>query len=993
MVVAVWFIAPICAAQIARRLTRPPEFTVDQWTTADGLPQNSVNAIAQTPDGYVWVGTFGGLARFDGLRFRVAERVDDAGHHADRVLSLAVAPDSSLWIGTENGLLQYRAGHFKRFTQANGLPDHEIRALHFDRAGTLWVGTEHGGAARYQKGIFVAVSEADGAVFREVVSIVEDRTGVLWLNSQGNFLTVEQGQPTVARALQFGGHGFEHMLLEDRDGSLWFRLADGVARMRQGHMDEFRWGFGPIQMTQQQRPGRYWLGTFGEGVLEFVAEGAGHTVSYPLNGGASDYSARTLLDGRDGILWVGTATSGLLRFRQNLFTTYRTRNGLSNDVITPVMETRDGEIWAGTNCGGVNVIDATRETVRSYLRGRPGPGSDPCVFALAQDSAGVVWAGTYGGGLTRIENGKAQRVGGLGVLRDSTILALYTDRRGTLWVGTGVGGLAEVKDGRVRRVYTTRDGLVNNSVRTITQTRDGTLWIGTLGGVSRLGVDGRIANYTTADGLSSEYVRSIYEDADETLWIGTYGGGLNRLRGGKFVPITRTDGLPDNAVSSILDDGRGNLWMTGNRGIFRVAKEQLNRFANGELHRVHAVLYGKGDGLVNAETNGGFQPAAWKDHEGRLWFPTIDGLATVDPAAATAVPDPPSVSVEEIVVDGEAHAPERSLPIGPGRPNVEFRYTAINLSAPENVTFRYRLEGFDDHWVEPGTRRVAYYSRLPAGRYRFVVTAANRDGAWNPVGGAMEIVVLAPLFLRPWFVAAILLAVALSLWIAHQVVLRTRSEAIRDERSRLAREIHDSLLQGFGGIALQLHAASARLALPAARQRMLDRVLDMIDQTLKQAREAVWDMRPPDTAVADFGTECEAAAARVLAGSPTEVHVVTLGRRRRVSAASRTECLRIVEEALTNIRKHADARSASVNLHYGWRHLRATISDDGKGFDVGREGKRPGHWGLLGMRERASRIGARLTLNSTPGAGTVVCVHVRYPLWWLTLPGWTRRQD
>src|SRR5258706_9732613 len=491
VVVAVWFIAPICAAQIARRLTRPPEFTVDQWTTADGLPQNSVNAIAQTPDGYVWVGTFGGLARFDGLRFRVAERVDDAGHHADRVLSLAVAPDSSLWIGTENGLLQYRAGHFKRFTQANGLPDHEIRALHFDRAGTLWVGTEHGGAARYQKGIFVAVSEADGAVFREVVSIVEDRTGVLWLNSQGNFLTVEQGQPTVARALQFGGHGFEHMLLEDRDGSLWFRLADGVARMRQGHMDEFRWGFGPIQMTQQQRPGRYWLGTFGEGVLEFVAEGAGHTVSYPLNGGASDYSARTLLDGRDGILWVGTATSGLLRFRQNLFTTYRTRNGLSNDVITPVMETRDGEIWAGTNCGGVNVIDATRETVRSYLRGRPGPGSDPCVFALAQDSAGVVWAGTYGGGLTRIENGKAQRVGGLGVLRDSTILALYTDRRGTLWVGTGVGGLAEVKDGRVRRVYTTRDGLVNNSVRTITQTRDGTLWIGTLGGVSHLGAHGR----------------------------------------------------------------------------------------------------------------------------------------------------------------------------------------------------------------------------------------------------------------------------------------------------------------------------------------------------------------------------------------------------------------------------------------------------------------------------------------------------------------------
>jgi signal transduction histidine kinase len=470
----------------------------------------------------------------------------------------------------------------------------------------------------------------------------------------------------------------------------------------------------------------------------------------------------------------------------------------------------------------------------------------------------------------------------------------------------------------------------------------------------------------------------LYEESDGTLWIGTYGGGLNRLRGGKFAHVTFADGLPENVVSSILDDGRGNLWMSGNRGVYRVSKDQLNRCADGELRHVHSVLYGVGDGLASAETNGGFQPAAWRDRSGHLWFPTIKGLTTVDPADAIGGSGAPAVSLEDVVVDGESRGPGPSLRIGPGRPNVEFRYTAPSLSAPDNVTFRYRLEALDDRWIEPGARRVAYYSRLPAGTYRFVVAAANRDGTWNPAVASIAFVVLSPLYRRPWFIAAVLALILVASWSAHRRTLMTRSEAVRDERSRLAREIHDSLLQGFGGIALQLHAASARLSLTIEQQPLLDRVQTMIDHTLKQAREAVWDIRPPDVTGVDFRSECENAGRRVLSATATELHVTAYGHARALSAESRTECLRIVEEALTNVRKHAHATRASVNLRYGWRSVEMTISDNGRGFEVDRARQRPGHWGWLGMRERASRIGAHLSVRSIVGAGTIVTLTAPY---------------
>jgi signal transduction histidine kinase len=329
-------------------------------------------------------------------------------------------------------------------------------------------------------------------------------------------------------------------------------------------------------------------------------------------------------------------------------------------------------------------------------------------------------------------------------------------------------------------------------------------------------------------------------------------------------------------------------------------------------------------------------------------------------------------------VDGEPHAVAKGLQVDPVRPNVEFRYSAVSLSAPDNVTFRYKLEPLDREWVEPGTRRIAYYSRLPAGNYRFVVTAANRDGVWNSTAAVTELTVLAPLYQRTWFVTALLLLGAFVLWLVHEAVVRTRSAAIRDERSRLAREIHDSLLQGFGGIALELDAASARLALPPQQQRLLDRVLSLIDRTLMQARQAVWDIRPGELTNADIARDCKEACERILGGTSTEWNVELRGRQRRVAVNYHTECVRIVEEALTNVRKHAEARHVNVLIDYTWSHVRITVQDDGLGFDPEQNGARHGHWGLLGMRERASRFGGKFAIESRIGGGTVVTVNAPY---------------
>jgi len=976
------------AAQQARPLTFPPPFVIDQWTTRDGLPQNSVNAIALAPDGSLWIGTFGGLVRFDGASFRLLERLDSAGRHVDRVLSLAVDRDSSLWIGTETGLLHYQESRYQSYVTTPGLRDNGSSVLYIDRAGVLWIGTPRGGLVRRTANGFEAIAEVAGAAVGPVVTITEDADGALWVNAGDRLLKLE---PRTRAAAWVSGPvpGAFELALVDRAGARWFSLPDGFASVSSGGVRRYRREDGVSRPTTlvEDPGGGYWVGTQNDGLFFFQPGGAGTVRHFALPDGRRQFRIRVGLSDNEGSLWFGTNASGLIRVRRNVFATFGEGQGLSNDVMTAVFGDAAGVMWVGTNCWGVNAVDLDRRTVRVFKPRKPGAGprGDPCVFSLTESPPGTMWAGTYGGGLTRVRAGREEWLRHLSGLRDSVVLALFTDRAGTVWAGTNTGGLAMLDGTRVRSTWTTAEGLAHNSVRTIYQGRDGVLWIGTLGGLSRL-KDGQLTSWTAADGLSAEPVRAIYQDTTGTMWIGTYGGGLNRFRDGVFTAITRRDGLADDVVSSILEDAQGRFWMSGNRGISRVAREDLVAFAEGRSRRVHAVLYGEDDGLRNAETNGGFQPAAWRDARGRLWFPTVRGLAMVDPATVKVLELGPAVSVEEVVVDGVTRTARSGLTAGPGRPNLEFRYTGISLSAPQHLTFRYRLYGFDKDWVEAGTRRVAYYPRLPPGRYRFAVRAANRDGVWSETGAEMRLRVTAPLWDAWWFrlaVTALLLALAFAEARRRVIAARSRRAAREEfsrrliesqehERKRIAGELHDGLGQELLVVKNRALLALQADSLPAPARVQLEQISAITSQSLTTVRGLAHNLTPYQLDHLGLSAALRAMV-EAAAGAVDIVFQAIIDDVDGLQPVERQINLyRIVQEAVNNVVAHSAAAEAVIQVRRIDGAVAVTVRDDGRGFRVqgDREGGLAGGFGLSGMAERVRILGGQVTLTSAPGEGT-----------------------
>jgi signal transduction histidine kinase/ligand-binding sensor domain-containing protein len=968
-------------AQETRPLQSPPEFAIDQWTTEHGLPQNSVNALVQGPDGYLWVGTFGGLARFDGTRFTLVERTDSTGRHIDRVLSLALGPDSALWIGTETGLLRRKHDVYQVFTRANGLPGNEVRALFVDHNGIVWIGMRAGGIAWFSKGRLHALRNVAGHAIGDVTRIVADARGTIWINAGDGVLTIPRGDIRASQWHAAPNTQIE-LLLHDRHGQSWFG-ARGRTRSEPA-ASAARYDVPVAGSVMVESPtGGYWIGTINDGAFFLRTDkGTVETQHYPLADGRRGYRVRSALVDNEGGVWLGTNASGLLRARRNLFTTYRSVHGLSHEVATAVYADRRGTMWVATNCGGVNAINAARQSVRIYNPRLPqDPDGDPCVFALTEDRNGRVWQGSYGGGVTALPTMPGRAREQITGLPDAEVLALFTDRDGTMWVGMRSGGLARVENGRVRMTYTTAHGLADNSVRTIYQARDGSLWIGTLAGLSRLS-GGRITTYDATHGLSATHVRAIYEDDAGTIWIGTYGGGLNRFRDGVFTAITRQHGLGDDVVSSILEDQAGNLWMSGNRGIYRVAKKQLNDFADGHSERIHSVLYGRSDGLRNPETNGGFQPASYRDARGHFWFPTVDGVAVVDPARILRNPPTPPVVLEEVVVNGVSQPSQDVVEVGPGRPNIEFRYTGLSLSAPEHLRFRYQLEGYDEGWMEAGARNMAYYPRLPAGNYHFKVQAANRDGEWNTASAGLNLRVVPPLWNTSWFRVLAAMAVLTLVWIwfqrrtavahaqraAQQEFSRRLIESQEQERRRLAGELHDGL-----GQELLIARNRALMALRGDHQQ-LNQIVELVTSALAGIRELAHNLTPHQLEHLGITSALQTMVDAVADASGIEIDATIEPIDGLLRSESEINLYRIVQEALNNVVHHAGSRTALVHVRREGAVIRLTLIDHGHGFSIPRDAHELPHggFGLSSMAERTRILGGTLMIDSEPGRGTVV---------------------
>lgn len=771
-------------------LALDPDLAITQYThrawraepSEGSLPLNTVFSILQTRDGHLWMATQEGLARFDGVRFTVFNTRNTPEIHHNDVWTLLEDRDGSLWIGTRGGgLTRYKDGAFTNFSKEQGLSNDSVQALWQDRDGSLWVGTRGGGLNRYQDGKFKVFTTQDGLSSDTVYSLYGDRAGTLWIGTDGGGASLyKDGKFSKLTTQQGLSNDTVYTFREDRAGDLWIGTGAGLNRLHGTQIKSWRAADGlsndNIRSLLEDKDGNLWIGTDGGG-LNRMRNGA--FTALTTKEGLSNDNIGALFEDREGSLWIGTDAGGLNRLSDNKFVSYTVREGLSNDNARAVIEDAGGTLWIGT-FGGLNRYQDGRFTAFTTKDGL----SSDVVLSLASGRNGVLWAGTLGAGLNRLHQGKFTHYSKSEGLSNDTVLGLLEDSAGTLWAGTRSGGLNKLESNGRFHAYTTADGLGSNDVRYILEARGGGLWLGTLGGGLNRFKDGKFTAWTKKDGLSSDLVLAVHEDAQGTVWAGTFGGGLNRFKNGKFTAYTSKDGLADDTVFEILEDDLKNLWLSSNRGVARITKKELDDFADGKVTTLHPVAYGVADGMKSAECNGAHQPAGFRARDGRLWFPTVQGLATVDPAHLPVNALAPPVVIESFEVNDHALAPGAAAELPPGRSKVDFRYAALSFVAPEKVQFKYKLEGYDEDWINPGTQRFARYTNLPPGQYTFHVIGSNNDGVWNETG-ASQAFTLKPYF---WQRGAFKLVYVLGFGLAVALGMRLQRSRMRALQQR-AREL------------------------------------------------------------------------------------------------------------------------------------------------------------------------------------------------------------
>jgi ligand-binding sensor domain-containing protein/two-component sensor histidine kinase len=916
------------------------------WRTDNGLPQNTVHAILQTHDGYLWLATEGGLVRFDGLTFLVHDAQNTPELKSNNVGCLLEDREHALWIGTADGLVRFSGGRFSAFTAKEGLPGNGIWSLYQDTAGKLWVVTSDGlasyGGGRFQKeaapsGVSAVVQDTAGSVWAggqdglkrlhgsgDVVStgrvqaLLADSAGGVWTGTPNGLLYVknERIERTYTRQNGLPGNRVSALLL-DGEGSTWISTDGGLARLTKGEIERFP-----------------------------------DSESSPAGGVLAIYQDR------EGSLWLGTEAEGLQVLRDQKFATYTTQEKLSSDLTRCVFQDKRGTIWVGTDDG----LNRFQNKTFSNITTKEGLSSN-VILALAEDAAGNLLVGTPDG-LNVLRDGKVKTYTSADGLADDFVRSLYLDSDGSLWIGTR-RGLSHWVDGRFE-TYTEADGLASDFVGALLRDRQGSLWIGTLRGLTRFS-NGKFQTYTVSDGLSSNTITALHEDREGVLWIGTRDGGLNRLAGGR---ISRVRGDLPIVIGGILEDADGSLWIASQSGIFRLPKNRPN---------AAPVQYGAADGLVVSECSEGGHPSVWKNQDGSLWFATVKGIATIDPSHAQLNLLPPPVAIEQVLIDGQEFRPTQQMDVPPGRSRLSFEYAGLSFITPQKMKFRYRLDGFDRDWVEAGTRRTAYYTNIPPGHYRFRVLASNADGVWNEAG-AFQSLWLRPHFYQTyWFYLLLLMSVALAGYALYHWRLRqveAQFNAVLAERNRIAREIHDTLAQGFVAVSVQLEVI-ARL-LPAsveAAEEMVGQIRTQVRNSLAEARQSIWQLRSEAADQQDLASKLTKMAAQVTAASKVKVRFRVTGPLHQLPSPVEGELVKIGQEAVTNVVRHAGAANIEINLHYDAKKLTMTIADDGHGFAGVPNASGPeGHFGLQGMRERAAQIGAELTVTSTPGKGTQVLV-------------------
>lgn len=998
--VGVWFALAALPARALDPHTALAHYGVQSWQTDSGLPQNTVHAIVQGRDGFLWIATEGGLVRFDGAEFAVFNHANTPALPSDLVDGLTEDPSGALWISTSGGLAVLRNGAIESFGADRGVPATQVWRTWCDTAssapptqrGNIWVFTA-AGLFRIRDGQHAEPVDLGQNNLTENSVMAAGPHGALWLGTGQGLMRSLDGVPfqTVGalgevRVLAVDGSGTAwaasrsgleacsatschtvavpgrvEALAADAPGRMWIGTSSGLWVAGTNGVRPIAGAGGAVSFLFPDREGMMWAGT-AKGLMRIGP--AGRTSLLPHEGDLDLAAA----EDREGDLWLGTASSGLTVLRDRKFSTLTAQDGLTQEYVLALAQAPNGHVGVGTNGGGLNVW---RNGAFGSLTTADGLSSN-VVLAVAAAPDGDVWVGTPDG-LNLVQQGKvADTFTTADGLADDYIRSLHIGPHGGLWIGT-THGLSRYANDTIT-TWTTLDGLGSDLIGAMANDRGGNLWIGTLGGLT-LYRDGHFRNFTTKDGLSSNVITSLYADADGALWIGTNDGGLNRMADGRIVPI-KSDELP-RRVLGILEDGSGYLWLSSNSGVYRVSRAGLNRLADGGA--VPEVMrFGVTDGMRISECSSGGHPAALRLRDGELWFATLKGIAVVDPEQMPLNRIPPPVSMEQVSVDDVPQPSTAALRVAPGHSHYEFDYAGLSFVAPQKVEYRYQLVGFDRGWVDAGTRRAAYYTNLPHGHYVFLVMARNNDGVWSTAPASTDLVVEPHFYQLLWFqllVALALLALGYQLWRRRLLRVEREFQAVLAERTRIAREIHDTLAQGFVALSVQLELIGRFMESSASSAReQLAHAQALVRNSLEDARTSIWELRSQTAAREDLAARMLKMAEEVVgsAHARAKVHMQVNGTYHRLDDAVEREALRIAREAVVNAVRHGAPENIHLRLEFEGSIFGMEIRDDGRGFEGTPPDGSSGHFGMTGMRERAAAIGGELTVESTPGQGTRV---------------------
>jgi signal transduction histidine kinase len=978
-VAALMLASPACALSPGLRIK---QFYHTAWTAKEGAP-TGIEGLAQTRDGYLWIASWAGLFRFDGVRF---ERIDDIrGQHlpSSNLYTLWAPPSGGLWVSyTFGGVSFINDGRIKNYGEREGLPVGTVLGFAQDKSGTVWVATTRG-LRRFDGSQWVDVG-TELRLPKTYTSMVSfDRSGTLWIAVDNSVMYLQAGQRALTTTnIQLDG---EIQFLESPDGTLW--LIDNTQGVRALYVpsgptnaskDWLRFGdprLGPIDVKLIDREGKFWVST-PTGIRRLrdpaalfrneLADGASadmFSLTDGLTGPASKGSLSGLED-REGNVWIGTA-GGLDRFRDSRLTGVDV--AADSDGFALAAGEDGAMLVAGYLSGAIQVTEG------STVEAVPGPRDITCAY---RDPDGILWFG----GREMIWHSAGQRWVAMDLPVDNRVKrylgvqAITKDRSGTLWVSIVRAGVFRLADGKWSRYGEPAVSLATG--------RDGRVWLGYPNSQIQIVDKGTVRRLSAADGLDIGAVLSIAARPGH-VWVGGE-HGLARFDGRRFNAVTRQGGKLLPRVSGIIETAEGDLWLSTSEGALKLPADEVHRVVSNPLYAVRYTLLDFLDGMPGTPPSVRPLPSMAEGTDGRLWFATSNGIAWTDPRHLTRNMLKPTVDVQSIVADGIRYAPTASLKLPIRTRNLQISYTALSLSIPERVRFRYQL-GVEQPWQDVGTRREAYFNDLLPGHYKFRVIASNNDGVWNETGAAVDFEIPPAFVQTKWFLAIWVVAGAAALWLLFILRLRQIQERIRgrleerlSERERIARDLHDTLLQGMQGLVFKFQAAAERLPSIDSNRDRLEEALNLADEVLEDGRSKLAGLRGFSSESQELFAALTGVGQSLAADRSIKFHSESEGEPKVLHPVVREEAYRIGAEALTNSFNHAKASSIELEIRYGTAALSLLIRDDGIGIEESAlvETGRAGHFGLVGMRERAAKISSHVEIFTRPGAGTEVRLRV-----------------